>query len=266
MAYLGAARSPRGAVISKSNQRSGPTSVLGYFAYPFGTDENNHALSFQGDARDNRLNGIYSINELGFTPNLGPDKLPGKYSTGLIYWGVQNTAFDGQPYQGRIALYWQADQMLFRETSPTPEPLPTGTKSTFSKNFKETVSIDPSEAKLSKQGLYFFNTINYSPAANNPLPFYFLTGLVYKGLIPSRDDDQAGISFALGSFSEDEQVRDRTLGRQPRTYEAVLEATYRFQINRFIYVQPNVQYIINPGGRDLYGNATILGAQFGVNF
>ncbi len=237
-----------------------------YLAYPFGTDENNHALSFQGYARDNRLNGVYSVNEIGFTPEIGPSRLPGKYTTGLIYWGVQNTGFDGQPYQGRLALYWQADQMLFRESTPDPEPEPLSEKSTGGKNFKDPVPTETSKPKLSKEGLYLFSTINYSPAANNPLPFYVLTGLVYKGLVPTRGEDQLGVSFALGSFSEDEQDRDFRLGRDTREYEAVLEATYRFQINRFAYVQPDIQYIINPGGRGLYGNATIIGAQFGVNF
>ncbi len=242
-----------------------------YLAYPFGTDENNHALSFQGYARDNRLNGVYSINEVGITPEIGASKLPGKYATGLIYWGVQNTAFDGQPYQGRLQLYWQADQMIFRESSPQSEPIVDSKESdgkTFAsgKDFKEVAPTEPGKPKLSKQGLYFFSTINYAPEANNALPFYALGGLVYKGLIPTRDDDQIGVSFAYGSFSEDEQIRDRNRGSNPREYEAVLEATYRFQINRFTYVQPDIQYVINPGGRGIYGNATIIGAQFGGNF
>ena len=56
------------------------------------------------------------------------------------------------------------------------------------RKFKETVK--PSKPKLNEQGLYFFSLINFAPKYNNPLPFYFQTGLVYKGIIPGRDQDQ----------------------------------------------------------------------------
>ena len=153
--------------------------------------------------------------------------------------------------------------MLYRE--PSAPSLAT-TAVSDGKTFKEVADVESERATLSQQGLSAFSTINFSPEANNPLPFYVLTGLVYKGLIPARDDDQVGVSFAFGSFSEAEENRDRSLGRAPRTDEAVLEAFYRFQVSRFAYVQPDVQYIINPGGRGLTENATIIGAQFGVNF
>ncbi len=156
--------------------------------------------------------------------------------------------------------------MLYREPSdPSPPAGLSAESATEGKSYKAPVAPE-APSSLSKQGLYAFNTINYSPAANNALPFYALTGLVYQGLIPTRDTDRLGISFAIGSFSEEERARDNRIGRAAREYEAVLEATYRFQINRFAYVQPDVQYIINPGGRGLFGNATVIGAQFGVDF
>jgi len=98
------------------------------------------------------------------------------------------------------------------------------------------------------------------------MQFYALGGLVYKGLIPGRDKDQAGIAFAYGNYSFEAANIDRDRGRNPRTYQAVLEFDYRIQINRFAYVQPVAQYIINPGGRGLVNNDTILGLHFGVNF
>jgi porin len=114
--------------------------------------------------------------------------------------------------------------------------------------------------------LYFFSTINFAPPANNALPFYVLTGLVYKGLIPGRDTDQTGIAFAYGSYSFDAAQRDESRGTTPRTYQAVLEFDYRFQLNRWSYVQPTLQYIVRPGGRGLVENDTILGLQLGATF
>lgn len=231
-----------------------------YLGYPFGTDPLNHGLSFAGYAKDPSLNGVYSISEVGVTPKIGPSKLAGKYAAGLIYWGVENTGFDGVPYDGNLQFYWQADQQLFREAAEEePAPLAKGPSDGKSKN-----PIQP--AKLNPQGLYFFSTINFAPPANNALPFYVLTGLVYKGLIPGRDKDQTGVAFAYGSYSFDAAQRDESRGTTPRSNQAVLEFDYRLQLNRWSYVQPTLQYIIRPGGRGLVANDTILGVQLGANF
>ena len=64
-------------------------------------------------------------------------------------------------------------------------PLPTGKSA---EPFKEPVPAK--KPKLSDQGLYLFSLFYYSPKYNNILPFYFHTGLVYKGLIPTRNEDQ----------------------------------------------------------------------------
>ncbi|MEO6054044.1 MAG: carbohydrate porin, partial [Chthoniobacterales bacterium] len=189
------------------------------------------------------------------------------YAAGFIYWGVENAAFNGQPYQGRFQFYWQADQMLYRESSPEEpekEPAPDDDIEVNEKSFMGPGAI--SSKRLSNQGLYFFSTINFAPPVNNAMPFYVLTGLVYRGLIPYRDNDQLGAAFAYGSFSQDEQTLNINRGVAPRTYQAMLEFDYRVQINRWAYVQPTLQYIIRPGGRGLVQNDTIIGMQFGINF
>ena len=48
--------------------------------------------------------------------------------------------------------------------------------------------------------------------------------------------------------------------------EGVLEFSYRIQVNKWAYVQPDLQYIIRPGGTGLTQNATVLGFQLGVTF
>lgn len=227
-----------------------------YLAYPFGTDPLNHGLAFRGYAPDPSLNGIYSLNEIGFTPEIGPEKLAGKYAAGFIYWGVERTGFDGVPYDGNFQFYWQLDQRLTRENSIAPRQVP-------DPSGKGTIT---EHGRGDDQGLYWFSTVNFAPPVNNVMQFYVLGGLVYKGLIPGRDRDQAGLAFAYGEYSFDAASLDRSRGRNPRTYQAVLEFDYRFQVNRFAYVQPLIQYIINPGARGLAQNNTILGVHLGVNF
>jgi porin len=102
---------------------------------------------------------------------------------------------------------------------------------------------------------------------------YFLTGaVVARGFIPSRPYDLAGFGVAYGDFSSDlrhaqarEQLIDPTIGVQNE--ETVLEWTYRFYFcQSSVFFQPDVQYIINPGGTGNIDNALVIGCQIGFNF
>ncbi len=229
-----------------------------YMAIPDEMALSNHGLALAGYAPDPQDNGLYFLAETGVTPKLGPAKLPGKYAFGSIYWGLENKSFYGQAYDQKYTFYWQADQMLFREPSAPAVAAKDGGKS-----FKEP-AVEP---KLSEQGLYAFTFLNYAPKYDNALPFYFHTGLVYKGLIPGRDKDQLGVAFGYGNYSSDkisaEEEADETV-RQ--TYEAVIEADYRVQLTKFTYVQPFWQYIIRPEGTGMTANANIFGLHMGVIF
>jgi porin len=225
-----------------------------WLAAPFGTETRNHGLYFAGYQVDPSLNGLYWVTETGFTPKIGSSKLPGRYAAGFIYWGVENSSFSGENVDQRLQFYWQADQMLYREPLPAEETPSEG----------KALSSKP---KLGDQGLYFFSLIDFAPPYNSLLPFYFQTGMIYKGLIPSRDEDQLGIALAYGNFSFDNIKAQQQKGDvNQQNYTAVLEIDYRIQVNKWAYVQPLVQYIVHPNGSERYGNATVVGLHFGMNF
>jgi carbohydrate-selective porin OprB len=46
----------------------------------------------------------------------------------------------------------------------------------------------------------------------------------------------------------------------------VLEGTYNIHIAPGLHVQPDVQYIINPGAAGQYPNAVVLGVQVSITF
>lgn len=230
-----------------------------YLAIPQGTAINNHGLDFAGYRINPDLNGLYFLAETGVTPKIGSAKLPGRYAAGFIYWGVENRSFFGQNYDEKVAVYWQADQMLFRE--------PSGESGVLSgKGPSDGKKSADSKSKLSDQGLSLFSLVNFAPKFNNNIPFYFQTGMVYKGLIPGRDDDQAGVALAYGDYSYDKQITDEKKGRPVQTYEGVLEVDYRVQVGKWAYFQPSLQYIIRPGANGLLANATVIGFQTGVTF
>ncbi len=241
-----------------------------FMAFPQATSSSNHGLAMQGFARNPNRNGLMAMGELGWTPKLGTAALEGRYAFGGYYWGVENKSYLGATYDGQYGFYGQFDQMLFREASPAPASVqakgPADGKSTAdAKDFKQPVGLE--KPSLSKQGLSMFNLVTFAPKYNNQFPFYFQTGLVYRGLIPTRDDDLTLISLAYGSYSFYQIEADQMEGNpnQPN-YSGIIEAGYRVQINGWAFVQPFFQYIFRPDGTGITQNAGVLGFSTGLEF
>jgi porin len=104
------------------------------------------------------------------------------------------------------------------------------------------------------------------------MPYFCTTALVTRGIFPSRPVDVAGLGVVFGNFSEDLQdSQERAQVLNPKVgvqqHETAVELTYRFAFSRSaVYVQPDLQYIIRPGGTGRISDAFVLGAQIGVNF
>jgi porin len=111
-------------------------------------------------------------------------------------------------------------------------------------------------AAHSAQGLTPFATVTYAPSDRNTFPLFVSTGLVYQGLLPGRDRDIAAFGLAYGQFS-------RHLSRQ--VFEMVLEWTYEIGLAPWLTVQPDIQYIVRPGGTGDIPNAWVIGVQIGMN-
>lgn len=212
---------------------------LGLFmSYPEATLSSNNGLMFQGYAPDPSENGFFFLGETGFTPKIGASKLPGRYAFGSYFYEEDSAQFGTNKY----GFYWQADQMLYREPSATSD-------------------------KLSDQGLSLFSLATFAPNGyNNNYPFYFQSGLVYEGLVPSRNRDQLLFGIAFGEYSERSvQVAQRRKRPAPSN-TTFLEAGYRIKVNGWSFVQPFAQYIVQPNGTTAVANATILGLFMGIDF
>ena len=164
--------------------------------------------------------------------------LKGHYWFG-VYWSPWSYPVIGgtpdQKAQNAYGFYWHADQMVFQE------------------------------APGSDQGLYLWSAFVLSPQQNiAKLPFEANFGVAYQGLIPTRDTDWTTFGFVYGSFSD--QQPGATPDDPKPNYELVLEGGYKIQLTKFAFIQPDIQYVINPGGNPNIGNALVLGAQMGVTF
>lgn len=123
------------------------------------------------------------------------------------------------------------------------------------------------ESPGSSQGLTIFSTVVYAPQENIAIvPFQVSGGAIYTGLIPGRNDDRSIFGFIYGNFSDDYSRSVSVPTRPDVEREIVLEAGYRVQVNKWAYIQPDVQFVSTPGGRSDVENALVVGAQFGVKF
>lgn len=117
------------------------------------------------------------------------------------------------------------------------------------------------------QGLTLFTTLGYTwqdQVAIIPVQSTF--GANYQGLFPGRPEDHTVFFMTYGGFSSQYADQQSSAGRPRSDYEMVLELGHRFQLTPFSYIQPDIQYIVNPGGTGTISDAVVLGAQFGVTF
>ena len=189
-------------------------------------------------------NGIYSVNEIGWTPKFGSDKLEGKYAIGGYLWGQPNTNYTPTEYTvsvfnpktGKIAytsygatksnpfeqnefvwgIYLQADQQLFSLDGPK----------------------DPA-GPFTTRGLYTFNEFTFTPPQNSAMPFYFQTGLVFNGPLTSRPNDSVGIALGAGFYSS-------YFNHYTQSQNTQLENAYGSAYNATLPDGPTQQGAVNP--------------------
>lgn len=157
----------------------------------------------------------------------------GGYYSSWTYPQLGNT--QGTP--GQFGLYWHADQMVYRR-EPT-----------------------------SNVGLTAWSAFLLCPEpATATLPFSYNGGLVYQGLIPSRPQDESIFGICYGSYSSVyAQANKASLGGVAN-YELVYELGHKINLTKYAFFEPDLQWIVNPGGTGQIPNTLVVGAQMGVTF
>jgi porin len=84
----------------------------------------------------------------------------------------------------------------------------------------------------SNQGLGWFGRIAFGPQHRNFVGFYFETGLVYTGLIPTRDEDQVGVGFVYAQLTNGARRTLELEGSRGVGAEMVVEFTYKAVLTR----------------------------------
>lgn len=100
----------------------------------------------------------------------------------------------------------------------------------------------------------------------NAIESYLGGGLVYTGLVPGRAEDQLGLAIAHVELGTPYRRALELAGEASDRSETNLELTYRAPLAPWLTVQPDVQYIINPGGNPTLRNAFLMGLRVEVGF
>lgn len=123
------------------------------------------------------------------------------------------------------------------------------------------------ESPGSEEGLVLFATLGYSPFQDAAIiPVQSTFGANYEGLFPGREKDNTVFFATYGNFSNDYTAQQVNAGEGSPEYELVLEIGHRFQVTPATYIQPDIQYIVHPGGTGDIPNALVLGFQYGASF
>ena len=198
--------------------------------------------------------GLFFAEELSYVPNTTPGSkgLPGHYKAGYYYSSsvyrdlyhdlngasYAVTGLDQRKRVGNWGVYFHADQMVYREHGPGTE-----------------------------QGLIPLVAVALAPSDVNQLPLFIMSGLIYKGLIPTRNNDVTACQFIYTGWSGDIKHAEQDAGiTDVHKYEIVLELTHKIFMTNWMYLQPDMQYIINPGGTGTIKDAYVIGTRFGLNF
>jgi porin len=194
----------------------------------------------------------FIIGEVGYRRNYGKDAtgLPGNLKLGAYFNGGSAAVFNSGPTsqpseipQARYGFYVVGDQAVVRWGDPAD-----------------------------RRHLGVFGAFACAPDQRvNQLPYFFDAGMVAYGFLPSRPRDFTGFGLAYGSYSSDlrsaEVIRSMTApGVGVQNWEMTLELTYGCAVRPGLLLQPDLQYLINPGGNATIPNALAVGMNVVVNF
>jgi porin len=230
---------------------------------------------YDGDPTPQRLNesgthfnlhksdGFFSIYEVGYKLNQTKTAkgLPGTYKLGFwhhtdsfadtlrddtgLSLADPNTSGTAITHDGNSGIYGVVDQLVYRESSSTDNLI---------------------------QGLGVFFRSGTAPSNRNLIALHLMAGVHYTGLFPTRDEDQIGLGVTHVDIGEQTIQLDRDTNTfnatdaPIREYETALELTYRCVITPWWSVQPDFQYVLNPGGSSAIGDAFVAGVRFNLIF
>ncbi len=174
------------------------------------------------------------------SPNAKPAGLPGTYRIGAWY--------DSGNFP---------DQRFDANGVSLADPSSTGDPKLLRHDYAAYLSADQMvwEDKAQVRSVGVFLRMEGAPPDRNLISFGLNTGISLKAPFLSRPTDTVGIGYGLARVSGDASELDQDTASFDgdaaypiRSSESFLEVTYQAQIAPWWQVQPDAQYVFNPGG------------------
>jgi porin len=109
------------------------------------------------------------------------------------------------------------------------------------------------------RGLHAFVQYGWADQAVSDFAQHMGAGLVLRGTSDARSGDSAGLYATWADLSDEPAAGfDRD--------ELAFDAYYRLELAPAVFVQPEIQYIVNPSGDPTIDNAIVGGLRVGVTF
>lgn len=195
--------------------------------------------------------------EFGWTPTLGPARLPGSYKFGA--WYDTSTADDvlddgngdpavltGRPLERRHGRYGAYINFLQQLTRPD--------------------ASDPS------RGLSVFLNATIADQRTSTIDNQIALGLIYKGPFDLRPKDEIGLAVGRTHVNDRVAKGQRLLneaGLGPvavQNAEYAVELYYGLQATDWLMARPNIQYVHLPGGTRHNDDVVVLGLKTSIDF
>ena len=116
------------------------------------------------------------------------------------------------------------------------------------------------------QGLIAFARFGVANGSVNQLNYAWSGGLVYTGLFDGRDEGKLGLGITGAHNGKEFREVALNAATPVDAAETTFELTYSDKITPWLSVQPDIQYIINPGTDKSLDNALVIGTRFTINF
>ncbi|MGH8175709.1 MAG: carbohydrate porin [Steroidobacter sp.] len=84
-------------------------------------------------------------------------------------------------------------------------------------------------------------------------------GLRRRGLVAGRPDDELGLAYSRTDVGSATRSIAAATGQTRDRYEAALELTYRAALTDWLIIQPDIQYVFNPGADPSLDDALAIG-------
>lgn len=175
---------------------------------------------------------------------------------GVLHALEYNREFSGGPRFGLGAFSYSAEFDAIRETDAGGNPLRRGGNNGWYGFAEGTASF----GGANRQTVSAFIRYGTANGALNPFDRYIGAGMMLSGFVPRRPDDQIGVSVAMARCGADFRAANNA-----RSHETAFEFTYVLPIADRLQLQPDLQYILNPGADPGLENALVIGVRLELN-